>query len=67
MAPVEQHYMDVISAQQDGFVTFTKTKVREYINKGENILYKKANALNGSEINFLFISIRSELLLKDQK
>lgn len=26
MLPVEQHYRDVMSAQQDGFVTFAKTK-----------------------------------------
>lgn len=59
--------MDVMSAQQNGFVTFAKTKVRKYINKGGNILYKKVNALSEIEINFLFVSISSNLLLKDQK
>ena len=31
MSPVEQHYMDVMSAQQDGFVTFAETKVRYFL------------------------------------
>ena len=31
MSPVEQPYRDVMSAQQDGFVTFSKTKVRYFL------------------------------------
>lgn len=31
MSPVEQPYRDVMSAQQDGFVTFTETKVRYFL------------------------------------
>lgn len=67
MSPVEQYYMDVMSAQQDGFVTFAKTKVRKYIKKEEISFIKTVNTLSEIEINFLFISISSNLLLKDQK
>jgi hypothetical protein len=31
MLPVEQHYRDVMSAQQDDFVTFAETKVRYFL------------------------------------
>ena len=31
MSPVEQPYRDVMSAQQDGFVTFAETKVRYFL------------------------------------
>jgi hypothetical protein len=31
MSPVEQHCREVMSAQQDGFVTFAETKVRYFL------------------------------------
>ena len=67
MSPVEQHYMDVMSAQQDGSVTLAKTKVRKYIKKEEISFIKTVNTLSEIEINFSSISISSNLLLKDQK
>ena len=45
MSSVEQHYMDVMSAQQNGFVTFAETKV--------NI------SSTSWSLNLVFISCRS--------
>ncbi len=46
MSPVEQPYRDVMSAQQDGFVTFAETKVR-YLpsNKSSGQIYRTGHVM----------------------